>query len=406
MASGPRCRGLRRALPLATMSAPASAPAAAGIIERAAALAEMFAQTAADHDRTAAFPLANFQALFEAGLLNLTLARARGGPEAGVELAARVVDRIARGEPSTALVLAMHYIYHAVPRLTGAWDGLAYERICADAKAGVALVNVMRVEPELGTPARGGLPATTATPVPGGWRLSGHKLYATGSPALRWFITWARTAGDDPRVGWFAIPRDAQGWRIEETWDHLGMRATGSHDLLLDDVFIPAEYALELRSPKQWFPPDPVQMTWNNLVLAALYSGVARAARAWLVRYLHERVPSNLGAPLATLPRMQMAVGEIESLLLTNDRLIFGLAAEADACGYAQEHAAATAIAKSVATGNAIRAVDIALGLVGNPGLSRHHDLERHHRDVLCGRIHVPQDDMVQLAAGRAALGL
>jgi alkylation response protein AidB-like acyl-CoA dehydrogenase len=58
------------------------------------------------------------------------------------------------------------------------------------------------------------------------------------------------------------------------------------------------------------------------------------------------------------------------------------------------------------ATNNAVRAVEIAISLVGNPGLARRNPLERHYRDVLCGRIHVPQDDMVQLMAGRAALGL
>ena len=51
--------------------------------------------------------------------------------------------------------------------------------------------------------------------------------------------------------------------------------------------------------------------------IAAIYLGVARAARDWLVGYLHERVPTNLGAPLATLPRFQSAVGQIEALLLT-----------------------------------------------------------------------------------------
>lgn len=65
-----------------------------------------------------------------------------------------------------------------------------------------------------------------------------------------------------------------------------------------------------------------------------------------------------------------------------------------------------TSLIKYLATNNAIRAVDLALGLVGNPGLSRHHPLERYHRDVLCSRIHTPQDDMVTLAAGKAALGV
>jgi alkylation response protein AidB-like acyl-CoA dehydrogenase len=60
---------------------------------------------------------------------------------------------------------------------------------------------------------------------------------------------------------------------------------------------------------------------------------------------------------------------------------------------------------KYIATGNAIRAVEIGLELTGNPGLSRKNPLERHYRDVLCSRIHSPQDDTILVAAGLAGFG-
>ena len=376
------------------------------VLETARALRDRFRESAAHHDRAAEFPFANFDALREAGILNLTVDSRFGGPGAGLELACRAVSTIAEGEPSTALVYAMHLIYHAVPAFSGRWNPAVHDVMCRAALDGLALVNVMRVEPELGTPARGGLPATTAARTSDGWRLTGHKLYATGSPLLRYFITWARTDGDDPQTGWFVVPRETPGVRIVETWDHMGMRATGSHDLYLDGAEIPFEYAADLRAPRDWFPPDPVQACWNNLVLAALYHGIAREAQRWLAGYLHDRQPSNLGASLATLPRMQSAMGEIEALLWANERLVYSLAAEADANGYSQAHTAQTGLAKYTVTNNAVRAVDIALSLVGNPGLARANPLERHHRDVLCSRIHVPQDDMVLLGAGRGVLGM
>ncbi len=375
-------------------------------VERARELGAEFAATAAEVDRTAGFPHANFERLREAGLLALTVRREWGGDGLGIATACRVVDEIARGEPSTALVLGMQYIHHGAPAMHGTWRRDGHERLSRDGVERGSLLNVMRVEPELGTPARGGMPATTATRTADGWRLSGHKLYATGSPILEYFVTWARTAEDEPRVGWFAVPRGAPGISIVETWDHLGMRATGSHDLLLEDVPIPDEFALDLRPAQAWMPPDPATGTWNNLVLAALYCGIPKAAKAWLTNYLHERKPSNLGASLATLPRMQSVMGEIEALLWTNDRLIYGLAEEADRGGCSPKLAGQTSLAKYVATNNAVKAIDLAMGLIGNPGLARANPLERHHRDVLCSRIHVPQDDMVTLMAGKAALGL
>ena len=375
-------------------------------LEIAARVRDQLALTAAEYDRTAAFPFANFEVLRDAGILNLTVDARYGGPGLGLETACRAVSLIAEGEPSTALVYAMHLIYHAVPATTGAWNANAHEVMCREAMNGIALVNVMRVEPELGTPTRGGLPNTIATPTANGWRLNGHKLYSTGSPLLRYFVTWARTAGDDPQVGWFCVPRETPGLEIVETWDHMGMRATGSHDLILRDAEIPLDFALDIRTPQEWLKQDPGAGIWNNLVLASLYHGVARSAANWLASYLHERKPTNLGASLATLPRMQSAVGEIEALLFTNERVVFGLAPELEANNYQGKAASGTSMAKMVACNNAIKAVDIALGLIGNPGLYRSNPLERHHRDVLCARIHMPQDDMVTQMGGKAALGL
>ena len=377
----------------------------ADLVTRATELSADFATRAAEHDRDGSFPFENFDALHEAGLLNLTVPVEYGGQGLGLAAVCRVVEQVARGDASTALVLAMHYIYHATFARGRRWPAEIQERVCRESVEGVALINVVRVEPELGTPARGGLPRTTATRTPDGWRLSGHKLYATGSPILRYYIIWARTAEDEPEVGYFLVPRDAPGVRVVETWDHLGMRATGSHDLLLEEVELPHAYGLDMRAPAAWSPPDPALAGWNALVLTALYHGVASAARDWLVGYLHERAPANLGAPLAILPRFQTAVGEIEALLYANERLIYGLAEDLERGGV-ENPGAQSSLVKYLGTNNAVRAVDIALGLVGNPGLSRTHPLERFHRDVLCSRIHSPQDDSILLGAGKAALGI
>src|SRR5665213_2760343 len=230
----------------ATLKHAETPPEASALVARAEELSADFALTAADYDRTAAFPFANFAALQSAGLLSLTVPSAFGGLGQGLATACDVVARIAAGEPSTALILAMHYIYSAVSALGGSWDADASRQLWQESVEGIALINVMRVEPDLGTPARGGMPTTTATPTAQGWHISGHKLYATGSPILRYLVVWARTAGDDPQVGWFLVPNGSPGVSYVETWDHLGMRATGSHDLILDGVEIPAHFALDV----------------------------------------------------------------------------------------------------------------------------------------------------------------
>ena len=80
-------------------------------------LAAEFALRAAEHDRDASFPFENFEALREAGLLNLTVPRELGGDGLGLPAVCRVIGTLAQGDPSTALVLTMHYLQHAnIPR--------------------------------------------------------------------------------------------------------------------------------------------------------------------------------------------------------------------------------------------------------------------------------------------------
>jgi alkylation response protein AidB-like acyl-CoA dehydrogenase len=172
-----------------------------------------------------------------------------------------------------------------------------------------------------------------------------------------------------------------------------------------DETPIPADHAVDVRLPAEWAQQaDPGQALWNALAISTIYDGVARAARDWLAAYLKDRVPSNLGASLATLPRVQEKFGEIEALLQVNRTLIESAAAHADA-GDPPGGSEANII-KYVATANAIRAVEIGLELTGNPGISRKNPLERHYRDVLCSRIHSPQTDTILVAAGRAGLGV
>ena len=372
--------------------------------ETARVLAAGFAQRAAAHDRDGSFPHENFTELHAAGLLALAAPRTLGGQGAPLAQLADVIGAIGHGCPATALVLTMQYMQQrGMGRADSPWPEALARRVVREAVEGVSLINALRVEPELGSPARGGLPATVARRTPEGWRLSGRKIYSTGAPILRWYAVWARTDEAAPRVGTFLVRADSPGVRIDPTWDHLGLRASGSHDVVLQDVPTPPDHVLDLQPAGTRALADGAFQAEMTLLLGALYTGVARAARDWLLRFLRERVPSNLGAPLATLARVQEAVGRIEALLLSSQRLLDGLAHDLD--GGTPVGAVQAGLLKTVVMRNAADAVQEALALTSNHGLSRSNPLERHLRDVLCGRVHTPQDDSVLIAAGRAALG-
>lgn len=377
-----------------------------------ARLTAQFAATAADHDRSGRFPRENFDALQSHGLIGLVASTAYGGGGAPLSTARSVIAAVARGEPATALILTMTWLQlQALTRADHRWPPHLRERVARDAVERGALINALRVEPQLGSPARGGLPNTIARRDADGWKIDGHKLYTTGIEGLEWLAVWARTDEASPRTGVFLVPRHAPGVRVVASWDHLGLRASGSHEVIFEKVAIGADHAADLRAPADWAPDagsqtdidaHATQQAWMTVLLGSLYDGVARAARDWLAGFLNARAPGSLGAPLATLPRVQEHVGEIASLLRTNRVLLDDAAASVDA-GRAP-HAADSGLLKHAVTGNAIRVVEIALQLSGNHGLTRHNPLERHYRDVLCSRIHTPQNDAILVAAGKRAL--
>ncbi|AGT10709.1 acyl-CoA dehydrogenase family protein [Paracoccus aminophilus] len=369
-------------------------------LARAEELGRHFAETSADHDASGEFPFANFTALHEAGLLRLTMAPEHGGLGGGLQAALAAVSAVAKGDPSTALVYAMHLGIHHGIRTSGKWPAHLVERVSRANREGVALLNSAQVEPVVGSPSHGTLPQTIARRDGAQWRISGHKTYATGIPLLKWSTVLAVTDEAEPRLGLFLVPTDAPGLRIERTWNATGMRATRSDDILLDDVVIPYEDTIDLGPAAQGLRRDPREGAWYFTLVPAIYSAAAESARDWLVDFATNRVPGSLGAPLSTVPRIQDGVGQIEVLLGINRRLLQGIAEDYD---LGRPFGTDAGLVKHAVIENATQASIIALDLGGNPGISRDNPLERHHRNVLGAKAHAPQNNIIRAGLGKAA---
>jgi alkylation response protein AidB-like acyl-CoA dehydrogenase len=357
---------------------------------------QALAKTAPAYDESAAFPRAGLEAVHEAGLLTATVGEAYGGPGLGVAGLTRILLALGRGDPSVALIAAMTQLPHLLQARRPTWPEALYQRVLADSAARRTLLNTLRVEPELGSPSRGGLPATVARRTGDGWKISGHKRFATGAAGLAYLLVHAATDEARPRLGHFVVPADAAGIAIVPRWNQLGLRASGSHDVLLTDVEVPAEHVLDLAEPGT----DGLAGAALQLPLAAIYVGVGRAAQEHFHRFARERVPANLGRPVATTDRFRAAAGEIEVLLSTAERLLLDASERFDA----GEPVPDAAGARIVANRHAVEAVTLATRLLGNPGLSRDSPLERHFRDVQSAPVHAPQEDLALIAVGQGAL--
>ncbi|SOB80203.1 Acyl-CoA dehydrogenase [Streptomyces sp. 1331.2] len=369
---------------------------------------DLLAARAEEHDRDATFPYQGIEAVHEAGLLTLTVSRKYGGPGGTLADTVRVLSQLGRGDASVAVVTAFTLLRHAEQARRADWPTAGYRRLLTESRRGPALVNTLRAEPGSQP---GELPQTVARRDGDGWLLTGRKTYCTGAEALAWMAVTARTDEPEPRIGTFLVRGESEGLEIDPTWDQLGLRASASHDVVLDRVRVPAELALGLggRQPGNGAgngigaeSEAELSRAWHDLALSAVAIGVARAAEAWLVRFLSQRTPANLTEPLGTLPRYRCALGEIEAQLIGAEELVEGLAPRVDRGE--PDAVARTGPAHLLATRAATAAVQQAVALTGNPGLSRRHPLERYLRDVLSSRVHLASEETVLEAAGRAAL--
>ncbi|MGW3077644.1 acyl-CoA dehydrogenase family protein [Kitasatospora sp. NPDC001132] len=382
---------------------------------------DLLAARAEEHDRDATFPYQGIEAVHEAGLLTLTVSARYGGPGGTLADTVRVLSQLGRGDASVAVVTAFTLLRHAEQARRADWPAASYRRLLAESRRGPVLVNTLRAEPGTGA---GELPATVARRDGDDWLLTGRKTYCAGAEALAWMAVTARTDEEEPRIGTFLVRGESEGLEIDPTWDQLGLRASASHDVVLDEVRVPGDLALGLtagrrtgrqgadsgaESPRasessRASEPSEAELAraWHDLALSAVAIGVARAAEAWLVRFLSQRTPANLTEPLGTLPRYRTALGEIEAQLIGAEELVEGLAPRVDLGE--PEAVARTGPAQLLATRAATAVVQQAVALTGSPGLSRRHPLERYLRDVLSSRVHLAPDETVLEAAGRAAL--
>src|SRR5690606_26279515 len=248
-------------------------------------------------------------------------------------------------------------------------------------------------------------PATTLTPDgPGRWRLSGRKTFSTLSPLLTWFITYASFEDGSGQVGRAAVRRSLPGIRIEETWDALGMRATGSHDVIFEDVPVDDADIVSRRAPGPG-AGMPSSGAWFPLLIAASSLGVAEAARDYAVDFARHRRPTGAPAPIAKIPHVREEVGRMDAALLAARTLL--LATAEDWQGHPGErprlgpHVAA---AKRLGTNTAVEVVEIAMRLVGGVALQRSQPLERYFRDVRSGLVNPPIEARALEVIAAAAL--
>ncbi|MBK7897641.1 MAG: acyl-CoA dehydrogenase family protein [Candidatus Promineifilaceae bacterium] len=371
---------------------------AATAVSLATSLAEQFAARADEADKEGVLPAEDVAALKQSGYLGISVPREFGGYGLSLRECVAAQLALALGSTSTAIVAGMQVHIFGHQQEVRTWDDDWYEKFCQLAAHG-ALFNSIASEPALGSPSRGGLPATTAVPAKNGdgWVVNGRKTWSTGGKHLTHMLVRVDLDGEGAVV---LVEQNMPGVAWLTTWsDSLSLRASDSHDVVFTDVHIPQNYVIERgdakAKPNLWFP----------MMMSTIYLGAAMAARNRVIQFALERVPTALGKPIATLPKIQRQIGEIDVALQAARSLLFDVAAEwtgddADR----KKMSARIAAAKTMVTETANTVTDQALRIAGGSSITKALPLERYFRDVRAGAMQPPSGDTALEMVGRAAI--
>ena len=352
----------------------------------AARMGVVAAEHDAGHDRDATFVTEAYDAMHAAGYLRLAVPTDLGGAGATMRQLVLAQHELGKHSGAAALSSTMHHYLTLVQvwrRRRGAPDA---EAVLAKVADGLVMAT------------SGGSdwvsPTTVATEVEGGYLFTGRKVFCSQAPVAGVVSTCAVLGEPGPgaTVLHAGVPLASDGVSVVETWDTLGMRGTASHDLVLEDVFVPAEKVAGTRPYGELTGPLLVAAIHFAPLAGAAYLGVAAGAFDHAVRL--------------TKPGSVRQVGEMRSRLRV---ALWALLASVEEIGedpVADEATLETVmLAKRHAVNEARVIVDMALEVAGGSAFFRGSPLERAYRDVRGGPFHPLTPEATLELVGRRALG-
>lgn len=357
-----------------------------------------FATRAEQHDREGSFPFENIQAMQKSGFLAGPVPEEFGGLGLASPHDHMVgMSRLARGCASTAIAANMHLVSAMI--MARIWRGreqaapstaTAVQAFLTAIGAGQLIACVPSTEP--GTDLSS--PMSEVTPVEGGYLLNGHKMFGTLSPAGQIMFSTARLKRDD---GSYArvlcvIPRGTPGMEVRDNWDALGMRGSGSGDVVYSDCKLPTASVIVQGDWGVLGGGGPSDTTNPGGSLSACFLGIAEAAQTIAIELAARRKGARQ-TRMADRSGIQQLIGENEVDLfaaraavrhagLTEDELrASGDYSPEAAMLLMKEHQCM----KRIVERNAIAIVDRAMTVSGGAGYLTGHSLSRLYRDVRAG---------------------
>jgi alkylation response protein AidB-like acyl-CoA dehydrogenase len=359
------------------------------IVQIAERLGQRFAAQAnpEDEDR---FVADNLKALKEAGLVEAGAPSELGGGGASIDELAEMLRALAHHCASTALAFSMHTHQVAIPAwrwrhqkataLEPLLRRVAGERIILLSSGGSDWI----------------AGSGKAEKVEGGYRISARKVFTSAAPLGDLLMTGA-VFEETGEVLHFGIPMNSPHVRVLDNWRTLGMRGTGSHDVLIEGHVVPEAAVTARRKAGEWHPLYQIIATIAFPLVYSVYLGIAESARDIAIGLAKKRRPDR---------NVLSLVGQMETHLraakLARQSMLEVVRRNAPSAETIND----VMIGRQLVGQNALRAVELAMEAAGGAGFYRAQRLEKHFRDIQGARYHPLQSGPQAEYAGAMALGL
>jgi len=375
-----------------------------------------FDRVGALHDRDNTFPDELVPIFKESGLAGLNVPKRFGGQGADLLVTAQCVQELAKGDPACALTFNMHL--GVIGFFRGMWSEEDQQRYFPGVAEKGDLFDGAYSEARAGVI---GIADTVAIPVEGGYKVNGKKTWGTLALAADYHtfnVTITDADGsvpEDPvergaREAMLVCPANANGVRVDKTWDAMGMRATGTETVVFEDLFVPEQdlVAREFRGPLF------ANLEWQTLSFASVYYGLAvrayEEAKSALIKKSTGPVLGASDVRIRDIGWVQRDLGELrvrnETTAATIESTARALLDGKDADWHPLLRLGLLEVPKVVATENAQSVVADAMRLLGGNTYRRGHVLERLYRDARSGPFHPLTTDQTYEHVGKFELGL
>jgi alkylation response protein AidB-like acyl-CoA dehydrogenase len=372
-------------------------------------LLERCAQRAAGYDRENRFFLDDFEELREAKYLLAAVPRDFGGLGLTFVELCREQRRLARRSAPTALGVNMHLLATGIAADLWRKGDSSQVWVLEEAARGAVFAYGYS---ESGNDLEALYSSSKAERVDGGYRFFGHKHFGTLTPVWTWLNIYGADTADPegPKVVHAVMPRDTSGYRIVETWNTLGMRATSSQDTLLEGAFVPDRYVIRTRNPGFTGADEFILTLFARFepTIANIYISLAERARDLAIERIKKKTSvAQMTRSMAYHPGVQHTIAdiviELEGMIPHADRIAEDWTNGVD---HGEMWPAKLVALKYRCVEAAFRAVDLAMDVSGGRGMFKGDELERLYRDVRCGRFHPANAMTVHEVIGKSALGV